>query len=171
MDPKTNQAVISIHWRSVFAFVQLKSKVGAFPDAMASMRVVDLRQNQLSGTIPDVVATWPLEVCMFGQNKLSGAIPLALASLAQIQELILDHNELSGSVPDLVATKNVVLHGNKLTGALPRFRCSLNSSLVLKGRLDKRVSDTSTGAKWLQDNATRVLRRVLWKKSSLKEGH
>ena len=88
MDPKTNQVVISIHWRSVFAFGQLKSKVGAIPDAMGScllIRSVDLRQNQLSGTIPDVVTTLPLEACTFGQNKLSGAIPLALVS-AQVKE-------------------------------------------------------------------------------------
>ena len=61
---------------------------------------LDLRRNQLSGSIPTALAgLTDLTVLILEGNQLSGSIPFELGGLANLERMHLGDNELSGPIP------------------------------------------------------------------------
>jgi hypothetical protein len=116
--------------------------------ALPKLKVLDLEQTQLSGTLPpeygslarlEVLYLWgnkltgPLPAAWSGMvamkdlelsaNQLSGPLPASWGSLAKMEKLYLDENKLSGTLPaawsGMVAMKVLMLYKNQLSGPLP----------------------------------------------------
>jgi len=84
---------------------------------------IDLRNNKLTGTLPQLSALTRLTHLMLAQNQLNGAIP-DLTHMTDLQELWLNNNEFTGAVPHLSALTNlrgVGLNHNQLTGTIPNL--------------------------------------------------
>ena len=95
-----------------------------------STHVVDisLRDNNLSGTLPDLIAFRSLGKFNVQLNKLRGAIP-SVSGLTTLVELYLDHNEFSGTVPSLDGLSSLAYFDashNQLSGRIPAIQ-SLSS--------------------------------------------
>ncbi len=68
--------------------------------AGARLRVLDLRCNALTGSIPESIGGVVTLVELYlSLNKLDGAIPDSLANLAHLEMLALNGNRLEGRVP------------------------------------------------------------------------
>ena len=92
---------------------------------------LDLRNNQLTGEIPEELAqlTQLRHLYLFG-NQLRGAIPVELAQLPQLRHLYLFGNQLRGAIPvelaQLTQLRNLYLFGNQLQGAIPEELAQLS---------------------------------------------
>ncbi|XP_040955149.1 receptor-like protein 9DC3 [Gossypium hirsutum] len=81
---------------------------------LSRLNVLDLSENNVSGTIPD---------CL-GNNKLTDRFPRWLDSILSLQVLILRFNRFYGSLPHSIASSSfstvriIDLSGNKFTGTL-----------------------------------------------------
>ncbi len=90
--------------------------------------VIDLPNNNLVGTLPDLSALISLTSLRLHnlqsietKNQLSGSIP-NLSSLKKLENLNLGLNKFTGSIPELSTLTNLVafhLSGNALTGNIP----------------------------------------------------
>jgi len=120
------------------------------------LRVFDLKNNFISGTIPDSLSRLGrLKTLSLSGNRLSGLVPGNLGKMEELEYLNLDNNNLMGTLsPDLfkvdsslsvVSLKENMLsgtiphtvynlkklrrfyvHGNKLTGSVPPDMCNEN---------------------------------------------
>ena len=73
---------------------------GVSTDADGRVTELDLRDNQLSGSIPSELGNLAnLERLTLYDNELSGSIPSELGNLANLQGLWLDGNQLSAGAP------------------------------------------------------------------------
>ncbi|KAJ7946927.1 Kinase [Quillaja saponaria] len=83
---------------------------------------MDFSNNHIGGAIP---STLPLTIKNFSlsANQLTGSIPYAISSLAQLSDLSLNNNRLTGRIPDafqqLPGLVTLDLSDNNLTGQLP----------------------------------------------------
>ena len=78
--------------------------VGGLPagtlGSLASLRILSLRSNRLSGPVPrDVLSLPNLRLLYLQDNRLSGAVPPELAGLTALRHLALYRNELTGEIP------------------------------------------------------------------------
>ena len=78
----------------------LRGTLPADLGSLTSLNVLNLSDNRLSGTLPDLRALTILTTLNLGDNQLSGTIPDWLGDLLQLQNLYLNGNQLSGCVPD-----------------------------------------------------------------------
>ena len=100
---------------------------GTIPDlsALIGLMTLNLRDNQLSGTIPDSLSSLlSLTTLNLGENRLTGAIPEELGDIFLLDFLYLDNNQLSGPIPVWVIGQITGLQvtrfaGNTLTGCVP----------------------------------------------------
>ncbi|BAP56969.1 hypothetical protein THII_2672 [Thioploca ingrica] len=82
---------------------------------------INRREQNLSGSIPDLSVLTGLQYLYLSDNQLSGPIS-DLSTLTQLQEIELHNNQLTGSIPDwsmLTQLKKIELYNNQLTGAIP----------------------------------------------------
>ena len=97
---------------------------------LTSLTTLDLRENRLSGTIPDLSTLTQLQNLYFGDNQLSGTIPDWLGSLTGLQDLSLRDNRLTGPIPEALGTLNqldvLYLDDNQLSGPIPDALSDLN---------------------------------------------
>ena len=77
--------------------------------SLTSLTTLDLSDNQLSGTIPDLSSLTQLQNLYLGDNQLSGTIP-DLSSLTQLQNLYLGDNRLSGTIPEELGRTSTSLY-------------------------------------------------------------
>ena len=63
------------------------------------MRGLNLRSNQLTGSIPDMSALVKLSQLFLSSNRLTGAIPTSLGTLPSLSRLFISGNQLSGCIP------------------------------------------------------------------------
>ncbi|XP_011039499.1 PREDICTED: probable LRR receptor-like serine/threonine-protein kinase At1g53440 isoform X2 [Populus euphratica] len=87
------------------------------------LKKIDLSQNQLRGSIPNLVNLTRLTSLKLGQNHLSGPIPPTLGKLKALEMLSLSNNMLSGQIPKELGTllnlTSLRLEDNQLSGYLP----------------------------------------------------
>ncbi|XP_059305226.1 probable LRR receptor-like serine/threonine-protein kinase IRK [Lycium ferocissimum] len=104
----------------------------------ASLQVLDLSSNALSGEIPSAI--WnisSLQVLNISRNFLSGTIPEAVGKLNATRILDLSHNQLNGSIPreigSAVSLLELKLKENHLSSTIPAdiANCSALTSLDL----------------------------------------
>ena len=94
---------------------------------------IDLRDNELSGTIPtELVQLTSLTNLFLNRNKdLTGPIPSQLGQLTALKLLYLNNNSLTGSIPSelarLISLKRLKLQKNDLIGPIPDGVCDLTS--------------------------------------------
>ncbi|NDP20259.1 MAG: hypothetical protein GZ091_04155 [Paludibacter sp.] len=90
--------------------------------------VIDLKNNKLTGVIPTLPIS--LAYISFGQNNLSGALPLQIKDLTGLMVFDLGLNDLTGSIPaewsTLTKLRYFYLYGNLLSGTIPAYIASFS---------------------------------------------
>jgi len=89
--------------------------------AAGGVTELNLKENNLIGTLPDLSTLTQLQALNLSRNELSGTIP-DLTHLTQLQWLWIGGNQLTGSFPDLTGLtqlKSLGIADNQLTGTLP----------------------------------------------------
>ena len=97
---------------------------GITTDANSNVIRLELRSNNLSGTLPEnLVYLSLLRELDLVDNQVSGAIPVVLSQLEELRIIDLGANELSGSIPDelaLLANMEILnLGNNRLSETVP----------------------------------------------------
>ncbi|MCL7047105.1 hypothetical protein MKW94_028569 [Papaver nudicaule] len=101
---------------------------GQIPDSIqycASLYILDLADNKISGTIPPKLCTWLpyLTTLDLSGNQLSGEIPANLGDCLYLNKLRLSSNLLSGHIPyELASLPRLVdftVANNDLSGPIP----------------------------------------------------
>ncbi|GAV81345.1 Pkinase domain-containing protein/LRR_1 domain-containing protein/LRR_8 domain-containing protein, partial [Cephalotus follicularis] len=100
------------------------SLTGQIPDlsGLSNLKTLFLDDNSFTGSFPPSISSLHrLRTIDFSYNNLTGPIPTWLTSLDRLLDLRLDHNRFNGSIPPLnqssLQTFNVSC--NNLTGAIP----------------------------------------------------
>jgi uncharacterized delta-60 repeat protein len=93
---------------------------------------IDLRNNNLSGTIPSSIsALTSLYELFLSNNQLTGTIPPQFGNIAGLKQLLLSNNQLTGSIPaelgNLAKLNYLNLSNNQLTGSVPAELGNLGS--------------------------------------------
>ena len=97
--------------------------------SLSSLRVLDLRQNQLSGTLPDFDVLH-IEQFLIGDNYFSGPLPEAISQAPNLDTLDAHLNSLSGVLPDSFASqgiRSIDLSSNAFSGPVPPAWSTLTS--------------------------------------------
>nr|GEY37668.1 leucine-rich repeat-containing protein [Tanacetum cinerariifolium] len=94
-----------------------------FGNIMSSLEVIDLGNNVLRGTIPNVYRNCGrLEGLILNGNRLEGEVPSSLSKCQSLQVLDLGNNNLNGSFPiwsrDLPKLSVLVLKSNNFQGPI-----------------------------------------------------
>ncbi|XP_009104682.1 receptor-like protein 13 isoform X2 [Brassica rapa] len=83
-----------------FLFLQDNHLSGEIPYTLVeNLYVLDLRNNRLSGNIPQFTSTQNIHTLLLRGNNLTGSISRQLCGLRNIQLLDLANNRLNGSIP------------------------------------------------------------------------
>ncbi|XP_052197286.1 receptor-like protein EIX1 [Diospyros lotus] len=81
-----------------------------------------LRENQLSGSLPDITKFSFLRELYVEYNQLNGSFPESFGQLSRLEVLVLYRNQMRGSLPDLTplpSLRKLNLFENQLTGIIP----------------------------------------------------
>lgn len=96
------------------------------------LRILSLKNNSLSGSIPDLSRLVNLKTLLLDHNSFSGFFPLSLLPLHHLLILDLSHNNLTGSIPNdingLDRLTSLRLDSNRFNGSVPPLN---QSSLVI----------------------------------------
>jgi Leucine-rich repeat (LRR) protein len=108
---------------------------GSIPDLPTGLRVLDLSHNYLSGSLPQSFRDNVLYYLLLSNNFLSEEIPTDLCNMVWMEVIDLSSNHLSGVLPDCW-NKNSNLYmidfsSNKFWGEIPSTLGSLNSLITL----------------------------------------
>ncbi|XP_058765805.1 probable inactive receptor kinase At5g67200 [Vicia villosa] len=121
------QGVKCAQGRVVRFVLQSFSLTGFFPPntltRLDQLRVLSLRNNSLSGPIPDLSPLINLKSLFLDRNNFSGSFPPSILFLHRLITLSLSHNNLTGSLPvQLTLLDRLIslrLDSNSFTGPLP----------------------------------------------------
>lgn len=121
------QGVKCVQGRVVRFVLQGCGLSGIFADntlaRLDQLRVLSLRNNSLSGAIPDLSTLTNLKTLFLDHNTFSGTFPLPVVTLHRLRSIDLARNNLSGSLPSelnsLDRLNYLRLEWNRFTGALP----------------------------------------------------
>ena len=110
---------------------------GVATDQNGRVTIIDLSLNKLRGAIPSELGTLAsLTRLGLAVNQLTGSIPPELGSLTNLETLNLSSNGLSGAIPSelgsLVNLKDLYLFRNQLSGSIPPELGNLTNLEVLK---------------------------------------
>ncbi|XP_075522287.1 putative leucine-rich repeat receptor-like protein kinase At1g68400 [Primulina tabacum] len=75
---------------------------GTFPHSLTlltQLRVLSLKENGFSGSIPDLSSLTSLKLLFVSHNKFSGEFPVSVALLTKLYRLDLSYNDFSGGIP------------------------------------------------------------------------
>ncbi|KAM7469588.1 hypothetical protein LguiA_007771 [Lonicera macranthoides] len=103
-----------------------------------NLQILVLDTNNFRGEIPSSIGNLSVQVNVLalGNNHISGIIPAAIESLANLYILQLENNLLSGPIPNSLGKlrnlQALLLKGNKLRGQIP----SSLGNITLLGTLD-----------------------------------
>ncbi|KAL3726062.1 hypothetical protein ACJRO7_031018 [Eucalyptus globulus] len=100
-------------------------------------RVLSLRNNSLSGPLPDLSPLANLRSLSLGLNSFSGPFPSSLLSLRRLRVLDLGHNAFAGPIPAQITALDqldtLLLDGNRFGGALPPLNQTLLKAFNVSG--------------------------------------
>jgi hypothetical protein len=88
---------------------------------LTKLTTARLNSNQLTGQIPDLSALSSLGTLLLNTNQLTGTIP-SFSALFGLQQVDLSNNQLSGTIPSLTnntGLNKLIFHDNQLTGSIP----------------------------------------------------
>lgn len=110
--------------------------VGEPPLERTHIRNINLRERNLSGTLPDTIGNFSrLELLNLPRNSISGTIPQSIRGLSQVYRIDLDYNKLSGAIPEIIGSitslRVLILSKNRLTGTLPSVIGNLHRLAIL----------------------------------------
>jgi Leucine-rich repeat (LRR) protein len=93
-------------------------------NAAPNLTLLDVRRNQLSGTLPTSLGFLrSLKTLLIAENQFSGDLPAQLGNCTDLQTLDASNNQLSGALPasfgGLRRLETLLLKSNRLSGALP----------------------------------------------------
>jgi Leucine-rich repeat (LRR) protein len=96
---------------------------GSLPalSGLTALRNFDLADNKLTGVIPPIADLTALQVFWVFKNQLTGSIP-PLTGLAALQTFDVGDNKLTGGIPaltSLTALQDISVSNNPLTGSIP----------------------------------------------------
>ncbi|PWA69474.1 protein kinase-like domain-containing protein [Artemisia annua] len=105
---------------------------GVFPPntltKLDQLRVLSLRNNSLTGPIPNLARLVNLKALFLDHNFFTGVIPLSISSLHRLRTLDLSHNKLSGVIlvklSYLDRLSYIRLDSNRFNGSIPPFNQS-----------------------------------------------
>ncbi|KAK7305021.1 hypothetical protein VNO77_42919 [Canavalia gladiata] len=95
---------------------------------------VDVSYNLLTGPLPYCLEDWTNAYYIsFGNNKLTGEIPLDLSNLKILRFMNLENNEFSGAMRTIIPPRLQVmlLSSNQLVGNIPQQLCNLSLLHIL----------------------------------------
>ncbi|XP_054810599.1 probable inactive receptor kinase At5g67200 isoform X2 [Prosopis cineraria] len=129
------QGVKCAQGRVVRFFLQGSGLRGVFASdtltRLDQLRILCLRNNSLSGPIPDLSPLFNLKALLLDYNFFSGSLPPSFLLLHRLRTLSLSYNNLTGSIPvELVNLDRLVtlrLDSNRFNGTVP----PLNQSSLL----------------------------------------
>ncbi|URD84988.1 LRR receptor-like serine threonine-protein kinase [Musa troglodytarum] len=153
---------------------KLNAFTGSIPQlsSLPSLRILDLSNNNLSGTIPQSFGNYligqipwsigrmkQLEVLDLSRNNLSGAIPSDLAALNFLNHLNLSYNNLSGRIPNgnqlQTFTDSSIYAGNpNLCGPPLTKNCTLNIAKAGEEEQNEDSSKSRMETLWLYTSIT-----------------
>ncbi|KAM7258505.1 hypothetical protein ACFE04_014246 [Oxalis oulophora] len=108
---------------------------------LTQLRVLSLRSNKLSGSIPSDFANLTLLRNLYLQdNELNGEFPATLTRITRLNRLDLSKNNLSGEIPfavnNLTQLTGLFLQNNKFSGSLPSISTDLTAFNVSNNNLN-----------------------------------
>jgi Leucine-rich repeat (LRR) protein len=132
---------------------QLEGGIPRSFGGMCSLRELDLSSNNLSGPLPRSIRNMhgcvenSLKSLQLRDNQLHGSLP-DFTRFSSVTELDLSHNKLNGSLPKRFRQRSELvslnLSDNQLTGSLPdvTMLSSLREFLIYNNRLDGNASES-----------------------------
>ena len=132
----------------------LAGTVPAGITALDALTRLTLRDNDLTGEVPDLSEMDNLERLILSNNALTGGVPTTLGDMASLEYLYLHGNQLTGGIPAELSSATrlirIQLHGNGLTGEipaelgdLPRLRYLLLHNNDLSGEIPMELGNAS----------------------------
>jgi Leucine-rich repeat (LRR) protein len=118
--------------------------------AYPNLKVLDLSDNQIKGTVQDVLnRKLPLEFLSLSNNSLTGTLPTTIAYLTSLRHLDLTGNHLSGDIPSTLGSMQsltyLLLSENDSTpGPIPLFLSDLSNLRELGLRTTNRTGSFSS---------------------------
>jgi hypothetical protein len=117
----------------------LSGSVSSAIAALSTVRVVNLNDNALTGSIPDLSALTAITDLLWHKNRLTGTLPSTLALLSQLRRLTFDQNNITSTIPAEFErlTSLELFNGfeNQLVGTVPNLAPSLKSLWLARNNL------------------------------------
>ncbi|CAK9176946.1 unnamed protein product [Ilex paraguariensis] len=88
-----------------------------------SLEILNLEQNQISGSLPDFTKFSSLKELYLGGNTLNGSFPVSFGRISNLDFLDVSFNQISGPLPDISVfplLRELYLSYNRLQGMLPK---------------------------------------------------
>ncbi|CAK9176949.1 unnamed protein product [Ilex paraguariensis] len=102
--------------------------------AQNSLEILNLNQNQISGSLPDFTKFSSLKELYLGRNTLNRSFPLSFGQISNLIFLHVFSNQISGPLPDMSIfhlLKELYLSNNRLQGMLPKSIGQLSKLEIL----------------------------------------
>lgn len=97
--------------------------------------LLNLNDNNLSGTIPEEIENLDLSTLNLSNNQLTGEMPASIGNVSTLYYLNIANNKLTGSIPSelgkLANLEICYLFGNQLEGTLPESLANLTKLSVM----------------------------------------
>ncbi|KAG7567725.1 Leucine-rich repeat [Arabidopsis thaliana x Arabidopsis arenosa] len=114
-----------------YLFLNNNNFTGPIPNTLLkSFEILDLRNNKLSGSIPQFVNTQSTSILLLRGNNLTGSIPRELCDLRRIRLLDLSGNKLNGFIPSCLFNLSFGLRGEEKKEGTSYFSILLNDILT-----------------------------------------
>ncbi|CAL4899322.1 unnamed protein product [Urochloa decumbens] len=131
MMQKTNEtgqiidhSAFSYYYQDTVALID-KGQYITFERILTALTAIDLSNNKLDGTIPELVGNLvSLHILNLSHNAFTGNIPSKLGKMGQLESLDLSWNHFSGEIPQELANltflETLDLSNNNLDGRIPQ---------------------------------------------------
>ena len=118
--------------------LELNELSGKIPEAVASLMscsVFGISFNRLSGRIPDGIGSMTrIGLLDISSNQFSGKLPASMAAMTNLFAFLINTNRLSGTIPAAVARLSPLMfflaYDNRLSGSVP-YRILFSEFLII----------------------------------------